>query len=323
MNSRKLLIFGNGLGMAIDPNHYSLNNALKAVWDNNKLWYDQTDKLLIQNCIPHRHCPNSEDDMDDLYLAATACEFLNSIPSPHRNVHWLSENGVSFPKATLEYLHVVATYLHNSDHILPKYFEHKLINFIKDTKSHVATLNYDKLLYNAFIENKITDGYSGSLVDGITNNGFSEANLERKFKNDFGYYLHLHGSPLFFEESHKIYKMDRYQLDINKCFASKHIVLTHIKHKPAVISNSEILSIYWQYLNFSISEVKDIVLFGYSGLDKHLNQLIKMHAKRVSITVIEWTGSGEHHIRQNFWDRELNTNVYLKQLDDITNYTSW
>ncbi len=32
--SRKLLIFGNGLGMAIDHNHYSLTNALNTVWSD-------------------------------------------------------------------------------------------------------------------------------------------------------------------------------------------------------------------------------------------------------------------------------------------------
>lgn len=30
--TRKLLIFGNGLGMAIDPSHYSLPHALNTVW---------------------------------------------------------------------------------------------------------------------------------------------------------------------------------------------------------------------------------------------------------------------------------------------------
>lgn len=48
---RKLLIFGNGLGMAIDSNHYSLNNALNKVWNDTSMWTDIQHRGLIQNCI--------------------------------------------------------------------------------------------------------------------------------------------------------------------------------------------------------------------------------------------------------------------------------
>ena len=47
-----------------------------------------------------------------------------------------------------------------------------VIDFIKNTKSHVATLNYDKLLYDEFIKEEICKGYSGYLVDGFYDTGF-------------------------------------------------------------------------------------------------------------------------------------------------------
>ena len=54
--ARKLLIFGNGLGMAVDANHYSLTNALNTVWSNDALWSDTVHRDLIQNCIPSVQC---------------------------------------------------------------------------------------------------------------------------------------------------------------------------------------------------------------------------------------------------------------------------
>jgi hypothetical protein len=72
-----------------------------------------------------------------------------------------------------------------------------LINFVSSTKSHVATLNYDKLLYEEFINAGICSGFSGQLVDGFTSSGFDSSNLVRLYGRNFGYYMHLHGSPLF------------------------------------------------------------------------------------------------------------------------------
>src|SRR5690606_1730386 len=148
---RKLLIFGNGLGMAIDANHYSLTNALNTVWSDDTLW----------NNTVHRD-------------------------------HWLSNYGQEFTAATQEYIHTVASYLFDSSNTLPINFKNALIDFIKNTNSHVATLNYDKLLYDEFIKEEICKGYSGYLVDGFYDTGFKPSNIERHFRRNFGYYMHLH-----------------------------------------------------------------------------------------------------------------------------------
>ena len=68
---RKLLIFGNGLGMAIDAKHYSLENALNTVWNDDVLWSDTVHRDLIQNCIPSGQCPISEEELDKLYSFST------------------------------------------------------------------------------------------------------------------------------------------------------------------------------------------------------------------------------------------------------------
>lgn len=322
--SRKLLIFGNGLGMAIDANHYSLTSALNTVWNDNNLWNDVIQRDLIQNCIPNNRCPVSEEDLDKLHLVSTSCEYLNDFPTTASGEHWLSDYGQEFTSATQEYIHTVASHLFNAPNALPKAFQDALTDFIKKTKSHVATLNYDKLLYEAFINENICSGYDGQLVDGFTNSGFNSSNLVRRFQRDFGYYMHLHGSPLFKDRGNTTYKLQTSQISTNNIFASKHIVLTHIPHKPSVITASEILSTYWNYLIFSLGEVDEIILFGYSGCDTHLNKILKIHANHKLKRVIEWNGDGfTNQQRDIFWDRELGSNINLQRMPDITQFTSW
>lgn len=322
--SRKLLIFGNGLGMAIDHNHYSLTNSLNTVWSDDNLWKDTIQRDLIQNCIPSNTCPTSEEELDKLYLVSTSCDYLNDFPNTTNGKHWLSDYGRNFTNATQEYIHTVASHLFDTQNTLPKLFKDALIDFVKNTKSHIATLNYDKLLYEAFISTGVCNGFYGQLVDGFTNSGFNSSNLVRLYRNNFGYYMHLHGSPLFKDINNITYKSKISDISTNNIFANKHIVLTHIPHKPSVIIASEILSTYWSYLVLSLNEVDEIILFGYSGCDKHLNKILKLHAYSKIKKVIEWDGDGyTNQESQDFWDRELGDNVNLQRIPDITQFTSW
>ena len=317
---RKLIIVGNGLGMAIDPDHFSLTNALNEMWNNEDI-LTEDHKELISRCTRSGDAPQSEDELDDLHLAISSCKTLKRIGSG--DIDWLTNFGKDFPQATAKYIHKVATQLHNYDGELPEVFEITLIDFVKATKSHVATLNYDKLLYSSFIENDVFDGYNGYLVDGMLNSGFSSDNMERLWGNDFGYYLHLHGSPLFINSNSTIKKLAREDLTLDTVEVGKHIVLTHVKHKPAVIADSYALTTYWDYLRFSLSEVDEIILFGYSGLDEHLNKLIRPYLAHKNIKVIEWTGTGDETSRKLFWERELGKVPTLVQLNDITTFTDW
>ncbi|WP_286834514.1 MULTISPECIES: hypothetical protein [Acinetobacter] len=322
---RKLLIFGNGLGMAIDANHYSLTNALNTVWSDNTLWNDTVHRDLIQNCIPSGQCPVSEQELDKLYLVSTSCDYLNDYPNTVNGDHWLSNYGQEFTEATQEYIHTVASHLFDSANTLPVAFKTALIDFISTTKSHVATLNYDKLIYQEFIQAGICRGFNGDLVDGFTDgSGFDSSNLVRLYGRRFGYYMHLHGCPLFEDIGNVTRKRSIHQISSINTFPSKHIVLTHIPHKPSVIAASEVLATYWRYLIFSIHEAEEIILFGYSGLDTHLNQLLKLHASTKTKRVIEWDGDGQTpQQRQQFWDGELGANVTLQRMPDITQFTSW
>lgn len=318
--TRKLIIFGNGLGMSIDPNHFSLNRALNDIWEKeNFLSVEQ--KTLIQNCIDQQRAPEGEEELDILHQVVTACKSLNNLATD--DVHWLSENGQSFPEYTAKYIHKVATDLHNYDGELPEKFEEALVSFVKESRSHVATLNYDKLLYSSFINNDVFNGYSGYLVDGMISDGFSSETLERLYGNRFGYYLHLHGSPLFINKNGAVKKLSRDNLTIERDEASEHIVLTHVKHKPSVIAASHVLSTYWDYLQFALSEAEEIILFGYSGLDDHLNKVIRPYLNSKTLKVVEWSGTGEQGRREEYWSDKLGQAVSVNRLDNITDFTKW
>lgn len=318
--TRKLIIFGNGLGMALDPNHFSLNNVLRKIWDNDKI-LDESQKKLICRCTEKEGSPLGEDELDKLHLAVTSCETLNKIGSG--KVHWLSDDGQAFPVMMANYIHKVATHLHNYEGSLADEFVDPLVKFIKDTKSHVATLNYDKLLYSAFIDNDIFNGYDGYLIDGMLKQGFSADALERRYKRDFGYYMHLHGSPLFINGSGTTKKLSIDDLSIDDERIGRHIVLTHVKHKASVIGASPVLSVYWDCLGFSLSEAEEVILFGYSGLDIHLNKIIKPYLKAKKVRVVEWSEAGSKTDREKYWEAELGKKPELVQLENITEFVQW
>lgn len=318
--ARKLIIFGNGLGMALDPAHFSLNRALTEIWNRPDFLTD-AQKQLIERCLQRQGPPEGEHEMDTLHQVVTYCKALTHIGEG--DVHWLTEDGINFPDITAKYIHKVATELHNYENFLPHQFEDSLVQFVKNTRSHIATLNYDKLLYNSFIDNGIFDGYSGYLVDGMLGSGFSSDALERRFGNRFGYYLHLHGSPLFYNWNDNVYKCSRAELTLNEDEASEHIVLTHIRRKPSVIAASSVLSTYWKYLQFTLHESQEIILFGYSGLDDHLNMLIRPYLNSKPLRVIEWSGAGEQNARETYWQNLLGCRVTVTRLDNITEFIDW
>ncbi len=322
--TRKALIFGNGLGMALDHEHFNLTNAINYIWGHEDILSDD-DRRYIETCLPgvDGRPPEGEHEWGVLHLAVTACGFLRRLSG--NDVEWLSEQGRLFPDTISMFVHKVATKLHNYEgEGLPEGFIQPLCAFLKDTKSHVATLNYDRLLYGAMIDNGVLDGFN-YLVDGMWDAGFHRDNLERLYERDFGYYLHLHGSPLFVNRNGSPTKKQRHQLSINSDFIGRHIVLTHVDYKMSVISSSPVLLAYWEYLDYALGEAEEIVVFGCSGDDEHLNHKLKAYgsAPAKSIRVIEWTGAGDHAARRRFWRRKLGDKVQLTQLDNILEFADW
>ena len=73
--SRKLLIFGNGLGMALDHNHFSLDAALLEIWNRPNFLTD-VQRQLIERCLRRPGAPEGEHELDTLHQAITHCKSL-------------------------------------------------------------------------------------------------------------------------------------------------------------------------------------------------------------------------------------------------------
>lgn len=337
MSERKTLIFGNGLGMALDAQFFRLDRSIRQVWADPEI-LGGPEKDLIHRCLASvdKMVPEAEDDLEHLQLALDACITLQSLPRGAEG--WLTDQAAVFPTAVRNFLHAVACGFLSRHYALPDDFVRPLVDFIRATKSHVGTLNYDCLLYQAMIDGGVLKPrYADTtLVDGMQDEaGFRPQNLERKWGRNFGYYLHLHGSPLYIEgeesDPSKISKLTRTDVQQKMSGIGRHIVLTHFKHKPSVIDRSAVLKAYWEALAAALQESGEVLLIGCSGDDEHLNRLIKS-AAQTRIRVVEWSGPDDepwpHHSRERFWREKLirtssAPDLELIQLPNILTFTDW
>lgn len=328
--TRNTIIIGNGLGMALDPHFFALDTAIDNTWNSGCLSTAQQQQ--IQACISAHGVndrPHGEDHLDILQVAVVACQFLNQISTP--NVTWLTNDGQIFPEAIGKFITSTAWHFHHYQGAIPASFFDSLAAYLRNTESHIATLNYDNILYQSLIDRNILDGYNGHLVDGFyMSTGFNANNLKRRQNRTFGYYLHLHGSPLFINNGNMPVKQS--QATKNEDIPSPHIVLTHVQHKKSVIASSNLLSTYWQFLELGLQESDKIIVFGYSGYDTHLNQVISDNlpittaegVMQKEVIVIEWSGAGTTANREYFWKNKFNaSSIQLIQLPNILDFQGW
>lgn len=306
--------------MALDPTYFNLSAGLSHAWSDDGIFTPEH-KHLVASAIPGvdlQTYPSSEEQLDQLQMALVASDFLQSFETG--DIRWLTEQSRQLPNAFRRFVHTVATYFHDSSHRLPGLFVNPLADYVEKTKSHVALLNYDNLVYDAFRERQLLRGYAGALIDGFHNTGFDKVNLDRYNTTRHGWYLHLHGSPLFVD-NRKVMGIERSFLNpTEQC----HIVLTHVRHKRSIIDKSPILSEYWNRLGKALTEVDQVILFGYSGADLHLNEVIGDKCPNKPIFVVEWDGTGETDTRERYWQSVFKKlDVNLIQLKNILDFEDW
>ena len=191
-----------------------------------------------------------------------------------------------------------------------------------NNRAHVVTLNYDNLLYDPLCRRKILSGFDGVLIDGFKGK-FDPNNLVRfpDKVNKLGWFLHLHGSPLFVGDR-KLGGAGRAFLEAEE---ECHIVLTHVAHKLSVIESSEILSEYWERFDEALEESSEIIVFGYSGVDTHLNKVISNYGKDKLIGVVEWSGSGSNSDRLEFWKSKFSgcKFIHVTLCPDVLAFRDW
>jgi len=298
----------------------------------------EEDKKII--CFNKGKIPRSEAELEDHHKVLSACRHLITVGS---SLNCLSDIGKKFPNIYQNFIYQVAKYFYDYEvdsknavfNIFNSFIEN-LISYINEVnRCHIATLNYDKLLYKNLIERDILKGYDGCLVDGIYkySSGFRPENLIPFSYHDFGWYMHLHGSPAFNTQADGT---------INKCSSNEmpetfttddsqhnHIVLANTESKPYIIANSKLLDWYFNFFVTALAESNVLILFGYSGCDKHINFEIKKrlsNKKPPQIIIIEWNGNSNENERQIFWKKELcpdnckNNPLKLKRMENILNY---
>ncbi len=338
---QSLFIFGNGLGRSIDPQFFDLKPALEHAW-NAKGSLTEAQKDLIRACLPEEvledenaDAPQEEEQLEELQSILSACDTI--IRTEQRigangEDGWLSNHGREFPTAIRRYIHHAACYFLDRDLLL---FEEKpedlddefvdaLRNFILESGAHVATLNYDDLLYEAFTGTDVFQKFY--LRDGFFREGrFKFALAERRYNAEKeGWFLHLHGSPLFIDQGGEPRKITRGHLRDNRGTESTHLVLTSIKFKRTIIQSSEILKNYWKKFRQIIPTSNNIVLVGYGGRDTHLNDALALRAPEGSIRIVEHLNDATEDERTEFWKEALQREDFtITRLENIQVFRAW
>jgi hypothetical protein len=294
---KKLIIVGNGIGMALSPEHFDLAKVMPKVWKSGCI--TTGDRELIAGCIKGievEYGPTNESQLMGAQIAQFGHELITGVVEPENRGQWFTDPAITYPLAISKYVYSVAKKLNeNSKNFQADKrfleFSKTLISFLKDTDSHFATLNYDTLFYSAFNDGIEINGetvqlckpqfWLTTLNDGYrTGTGFSKENFNRPPDRDFGFYLHLHGSPLFISDETKVKKLNRNELSEHTPRNAHHIVLSDGELKPLLITRSSVLAMYWKALEQAIDEAEEIILFGYGGFDRHLNHLIKTNFEK-------------------------------------------
>jgi hypothetical protein len=318
--SRCTFVFGNGLGRSLNNTYFQLSTGLSHVW-NDRESFTQAQKDLIISAVEGLDAeayPKSEEQLDKLQVAIVAAGFLRSFEND--KVQWLNDHSRNLPAAFRKFIHEVACYFHDSEQELPRTFIDPLAQFIRKTSSHVGVLNYDNLLYDGFVKEGVLNGYYDTLNDGFRTAGFNSEFMDRHKVRRQAWYMHLHGSPLYIGNK-KL--MGGARADLSPT-ANSHIVLTHVSHKPLIISSSNILSEYWQRLGMALGESNRSILVGYSGYDDHLNELIQNRLGEKRIKIVERGNHETQESRERFWkQRFTKCDVNVTAVDNLLKFTEW
>jgi SIR2-like protein len=331
-NKYTTILIGNGLGMAVDPDHFRIDAGLNHAWMN--LPTEQQDR--IKNLITGKSALNSEEQLDKHYAVIQACLMLNKIES-HSNLEWLHPNAKKFPENFRNFIADTAWHFFeysctdsDKNAQLNKFIEN-LKSYISNNNTHLATLNYDGLIYDRIVNSEIMNPSGGKLIDGfyIHQGGFHPSRLSG---DNRCYYLHLHGSPLFYSDFEKdIINKDSYKTfaenKTKEDYLREHLILCKTSLKLSRITSSPLLNSYWDFFKSSLFQSHKIILIGYSGNDPHVNTEISNVRGGREIIIIEYSDqSVDKKAREKDWSIKLQLgNNYFNDsnliwLDSILDY---
>lgn len=105
-----------------------------------------------------------------------------------------------------------------------------------------------------------------------------------------------------------------------------HLVLTHAKSKPGAIRSSPILHAYWKELDNILREPTEVTLFGYGGMDLHLNNLLSATDDQVIIRVVSRIPEDEEGCiadwRKRIRSKDISSDNFIF-VDSLMNFDQW
>lgn len=331
-NKYTTILIGNGLGMAIDSEHFRIDQGLRYAWS--QLSNDHQNR--IKNLITDKSELNSEEQLDKHYSVIQACLMLNKIEQ-HSNLKWLHADAKNFPDNFHSFIANTAwhyfDYL-NFDNVTNQNLNKFITNlkaYIAKNNTHLATLNYDGLIYDKIVNTEVMNNQGGNLIDGfyVKTDGFHPSHL---LGDNRCYYLHLHGSPLFYTDlENDIINKDSYNTyqanKSNNKYLREHLILCKTSLKMSRISSSQLLNAYWYFFKRALLQSQKIILIGYSGNDLHVNTEISNVRGGREIIIVEYSDQRmDKKTREKEWDVKLQVgNNYFNDsnliwLDSILDY---
>lgn len=290
-----VVLIGNGLGRAFDNEGFATEFILKRLFDLPSQL--KPDSIEFFAKIFPRGFPQNEEELGALEELNDALDVMESLPfrvflCDHKaKIDIFVDNKIkdrfidSFLDLKTAFLNSIQQsswqVINNKANNGYANFTKNLNAFIKSTSPTIATINYDILLYQAFLsppfseeifKKNYTDGFS-SYIGGerlplpkFANNLFSRERTP---------YLHLHGAYFYTlqvaTEKNEIEKQAmNYQPHAQK---NSLVILTSQKKKVQNVFTSpkDFLRTYSGYFFEKLIEANHIIIFGYGGGDEYLN----------------------------------------------------
>ena len=318
-------LIGNGINRAVCNESFKLEKGMEKAWG--KVTDDDL-RTIIHDTLENEIPPKTEEQLEEIQAQIfTIISIQKDLESLHKTIQKKLELPIEkFKKNYFSYLFDMASYFYNlsfSSELKKEKFQKfstKFSEFIKNhNHAHVATLNYDCMLYGEFLDNDILrDDYNQTyLVDGFWKNGFQEEHLELKYGHNFGWYLHLHGSPLYYTDGNIIKKSQRNDELKDNIEKRNHIILCSPKQKPELIKHSYLLREYFTFFKRAIQQSEHIIIIGYGGKDEHINKVIKEYANpQTNITIVERTqGESDEYWKNIFPKSQIERHASILDFD--------
>lgn len=334
------LLVGNGLCRAFEKDAnvtFDLNEILANVWQN-KL--EDSIKEILRKIVPP-HGPQNEKGLGYVKQFLESIEFFFEekrngkycISQCVNSIEFSLSKGLTLPQITIsecckmkeayqalekEVLEKLQEDSNSVSDKFKKWFENGFNNFLLKNKVNIATLNYDDLLYRAIFSSKDNEKFQEKFTDGFKETVFNRWEFYEWVRQGRSRYCHLHGSYLFSKEREDIKK----HCSGNSLPEHPLVILTSQSNKQEKLLGEVILRIYHRHFLEAISQSKRLIIIGYSGRDKYLNEELRYATaknKLLQITVIQWHKPGlneESCIGE--WNEKLSLKKdrFLKKIDE-------